>query len=167
MRSCGAAYWIRGVELAHGRASVNTPRAAPLMSTADAGEHETVAADGWTAVSVAPFPNAGPEGVLATVSWAAGALHGSGDWQSNIPALLERLGRATGASRVYIFENETDAAGQVLFSQRHEWAAAGVFAMADDPSLNHQPYISRWQEGLARGQAMHGTVSDFPAEERE
>jgi two-component system cell cycle sensor histidine kinase PleC len=145
---------------------MNTPKAAPLPSEVIAGSSAALS-ESRAAVNAAPLPEAGPEGVLATVSWAAGALHGSGDWQANIPSLLERLGRATGASRVYVFENETDAAGQVWFRQCHEWVAAGVAATADDPSLSHQPYVSRWQEGLARGQVMHGKVSSFPADERD
>ena len=84
-------------------------------------------------------------------------------------AVLEHLGVVAGASRVYLFENHWDTAGNMLMSQRAEWCANGILAEIDNPQLQNMPYpefFPRWAASLSRGESIHGRVADFPASER-
>ena len=84
-------------------------------------------------------------------------------------SILEPLGRASGASRVYVFENHQDGAGRLYMSQRAEWCAAGIAPEIDNPDLQNCPYdqfFPRWGQVLAEGEVICGKVADFPVEER-
>ncbi len=85
------------------------------------------------------------------------------------PRILEILGRVSEASRIYIFENDDDTAGQLLMSQRSEWCASGIKSEIDNPARQHLPYAEsfpRWAELLTQGKIITGPVSEFPAAER-
>lgn len=85
-------------------------------------------------------------------------------------SILEALGRVSGASRVYIFENHQDAMGNLLMSQRAEWCATGISAEINNISLQNLPYepdYLRWQEILMAGGMINGRIKDFPLEEQE
>ena len=47
-----------------------------------------------------------------------------------IPAVLERIGRASGVSRVEFYANERQSDGRFIATLRHEWDAPGVAAVA-------------------------------------
>ncbi len=84
-------------------------------------------------------------------------------------AVLGHLGVVSGASRVYLFENHWDTAGNMLMSQRSEWCAKGVLSEINNPLLQNMPYpefFPRWAASLSRGESVHGRVADFPASER-
>ncbi len=84
-------------------------------------------------------------------------------------AVLETLGAISEASRVYLFENHWDTAGNMLMSQRAEWCAEGILAEIDNPDLQNMSYLElfpRWAASLSRGESIHGRVADFPASER-
>ncbi|WP_198525109.1 PAS domain S-box protein [Kamptonema formosum] len=84
--------------------------------------------------------------------------------------ILEPLGQASGASRVYFFENHQGEGGQLLASQRAEWCAPGVPPEIDNPLLQNFPLenlLPRWHETLSSGQPIAGTVSEFPLDERQ
>jgi PAS domain S-box-containing protein len=83
--------------------------------------------------------------------------------------VLEPIGKAAGASRVYFFEVFRGEAGQQLMSQRAEWCAPGVKSVSGNP--RHQPVpvdrdFKRWGELLSRGEVVSGRVRDFPPSER-
>jgi two-component system, cell cycle sensor histidine kinase and response regulator CckA len=83
--------------------------------------------------------------------------------------VLEPIGRAAGASRVYFFEVFRGEAGQQLMSQRAEWCAPGIKPVSGNP--RHQPVpvnrdFKRWGELLSRGEVVSGRVRDFPPGER-
>jgi two-component system, cell cycle sensor histidine kinase and response regulator CckA len=83
--------------------------------------------------------------------------------------VLEPIGRASGASRVYVFELHRSASGQLLMSQRAEWCAPGVKPELDNPQLQGlpvEPDFKRWGELLSRGEVVSGLVRDFPEGER-
>jgi PAS domain S-box-containing protein len=83
--------------------------------------------------------------------------------------LMDPIGRASGASRVYLFEAHRSADGELLFSQRAEWCAPGVKAVQDEPQMQDIPFerqMPRWYEAFSRGQSISGQVRDFPPEER-
>ncbi|MCU0515295.1 MAG: PAS domain S-box protein [Oscillatoria sp. Prado101] len=84
--------------------------------------------------------------------------------------ILEPLGQASGASRVYFFENHRGEGGRLLASQRAEWCAPGVSPEIDNPLLQNLPFedlLPRWHETLASGQAIAGNVSEFSPVERQ
>ncbi|MFM9030909.1 MAG: PAS domain-containing protein, partial [Opitutaceae bacterium] len=87
-----------------------------------------------------------------------------------MPEALALLGRATGVSRVYIFDVAESAAGGKIVSQRFEWVAEGVTPQIDVPELQGLDLIEagfeRWGADLAAGRAVFGDVEDFPASER-
>ena len=91
-------------------------------------------------------------------------------WEESIEDVLERLGRATGASRVYIFENHLGEDGEVWGTQRYEWVAPGVSAQMDNPLMEAIPYraagYGRWLELLGRGESVYGHTREFPEVER-
>lgn len=82
---------------------------------------------------------------------------------------LERLGRASGASRVYIFENFWESNDRLVMRQQAEWCNVGVQPEIDNPVLQHLPYADffrRWEIVLGRGDIIAGNVSEFPPSER-
>lgn len=82
---------------------------------------------------------------------------------------LERLGRASGASRVYIFENFWDSDDRLVMRQQAEWCNVGVQPEIDNPILQHLSYadfFGRWEIVLGRGDIIAGNVSEFPPSER-
>jgi PAS domain S-box-containing protein len=82
---------------------------------------------------------------------------------------LEQLLRASGADRVYVFENFTDDQGELCMRQTFEVCAPEVEPQIHHPELQHVPYkkgYTRWRRELSRNNALAGLVSDFPKEER-
>src|SRR5262249_18708103 len=71
--------------------------------------------------------------VLDAISYAATRIVGTYDWKLAIPELLARLGAATDASRVFIFEIHPapDGAG-IAQSCRFSWVASGIPPIAGD-----------------------------------
>ena len=111
------------------------------------------------------------DAILQAVAFAAERfLKRVASWQESIEEVLERLGRAAGVSRVYIFENYAGVDGELWGTQRYEWVAAGVSPQLDNPFMQAIPYkaagYGRWMEMLGRGEPVHGNTRDFPAGER-
>jgi len=109
--------------------------------------------------------------VLEAVGFAAAQFLGMGDWEESVGSVIERLGRATDVSRVYVFEMLSGEDGAVLAAQRYEWAAEGVTPQIDNPDLQSVPLeaigCGRWIELLSRNDCVHGLVCDFPQGERD
>jgi PAS domain S-box-containing protein len=83
--------------------------------------------------------------------------------------ILEPLGQAASASRVYIFENYWDLSGRLMMSQCAEWCAEGIAPQIDNPALQNLPYddfFLRWAVTLAEGEIINGKVADFPKSEQ-
>jgi len=105
------------------------------------------------------------ESILEAVSFAAQRFLTSPSWEETIHDVLARLGVATVASRVFVFEGVSDAAtGRRLTYLRHEWTAPDVEPMIDSPLF--QPYepsagLDEIQATLARGEVVSGAPRDF------
>ncbi|QZZ19581.1 PAS domain S-box protein [Leptothermofonsia sichuanensis E412] len=83
--------------------------------------------------------------------------------------ILQQLGLASGASRVYLFENSRDEQGNLLMSQRAEWCAEGISPEINNPmlqNLSYQDFFPRWATALSQGTIINGVVADFPDSER-
>ncbi len=93
-----------------------------------------------------------------------------GGYQENISQALRYLLACSDASRVYIFENFTNAENRLCTRYAYEARAPGVTLELDNPLLQHFVYadgFQRWSERLGRGEILHGRVAQFPQEERE
>ena len=111
------------------------------------------------------------DAILEAVRFAADQFLGeAAGWEESIKAVLRRLGEATEASRVYVFENYAGEDGELWATIRYEWDAAGISSQIDNPVLKGVPYraagFGRWIEMLGRGDLVHGHVREFPESEQ-
>jgi len=54
--------------------------------------------------------------------------------------MVEKLGKLTGASRCYVFENSISEDGKLLMSHVAEWCDEGITPQIDNPELQNLPY---------------------------
>ena len=110
------------------------------------------------------------DAVLAAVSYAATRFLLNTDWDHDIRDVLERLGIAAEASRVYLFEGIQDDRDGLRVRMRHEWVADGVQPLPRPADTNIIDLaalgLGRWK-ALARGDIIHGPVETMIASERE
>jgi diguanylate cyclase (GGDEF)-like protein/PAS domain S-box-containing protein len=117
----------------------------------------------------APDPLRRAQSILEAVAFGASALAGAPSWRAPLGELFERLGRAAGASRVYLFANVTLRDGSRGMSQVFEWVEDGIEPTIQDPENQDFPYASgyeRWESLMAAGDVVHGIARDMPAGER-
>jgi PAS domain S-box-containing protein len=111
------------------------------------------------------------DAILEAVSMVGETFLKSAPWDKSIEDVLEVLGQATAASRIYIFRNERETEGPLLTSQMHEWVARGIQPEIDNPNLQRVDYAAlgfrRWIEHFQRNEIICGNVSEFPETERE
>jgi PAS domain S-box-containing protein len=86
------------------------------------------------------------EAILQAVTFAGQQFLQTKNWRLNINAVLERLGQATGASHVYIFENHPLRDGNEGMSQRYEWVAPDQEAELFKPVYQNVPLKSDDQD---------------------
>ncbi len=81
-------------------------------------------------------------------------------------AVVEPLGRVSGASRVYVFEMYDGPDGAQLGSQRAEWCAPGVCSTMEDPEMHGLSLVEALHPHqatrLLRGEPIQGRPRDFP-----
>jgi PAS domain S-box-containing protein len=109
--------------------------------------------------------------ILSTVSRAAAVLLAGSSWEDATPGLLESLGRATRASRAYVFRLERTADGELRASRRFEWSAAGVSAEIDNPLLNELSFarhgLDEMLHLIERNEVFTAHVRELPEAARE
>jgi PAS domain S-box-containing protein len=111
------------------------------------------------------------DAILQAVTFAAESYLQKGtDWEDSIQDVLEKLGRAAGISRVYLFEQHVGEDDVVLVSQRYEWTAPGITPQIKNPDLQNfsfsQQGFKRWEEEFKQGNPIFGVVKDFPQTEQ-
>ena len=111
------------------------------------------------------------DAILEAVRFAAEQFLGEATgWEESIRAVLRRLGEATEASRVYVFENYKGEDGELWATMRYEWSAPGISTQIDNPVLMGIPYkaagFGRWMRALGGGDLVHGHVREFPESEQ-
>jgi hypothetical protein len=111
------------------------------------------------------------ESYLAAIVEVQQLLLASEDKTSSYDSILEILGKTTGASRVYIFENHREEkAGHLLTSQRAEWCKEDILPQSSNANLQNVAYkdwCPRWADVLRRGDFITGIVADFPPSEQK
>jgi diguanylate cyclase (GGDEF)-like protein/PAS domain S-box-containing protein len=112
----------------------------------------------------------GRETILKAVGSAAEELFRGETLEGSVPKMLEALGRATGADRVYVFENSYVDEDRMLTSQRFEWVDKGINPQIGNPALQNLDLrasgFGRWMELLSRNAVVRGQVHEFPEAER-
>ena len=110
------------------------------------------------------------EAVLEAVAFTAARFLAAVNWETEMDAILARLGQATGVSRIYVFENSRGPQAELLTNQRFEWCAPAITPQIDNPNLQNLPIEQladgRWTKILGRGALIFGHVRDFSAAER-
>lgn len=111
------------------------------------------------------------EAILKAVSYASEQFLQHNFGEKSIPLVLQKLGEATTASRVYIFENHRDEKGNLLASQRFEWTTKSVDPQMENPAVQscsyHTDGFERWTAILPRGNPISGLIKTFPRGEQE
>lgn len=92
------------------------------------------------------------------------------DLTGSLTKVFEKVGRAAGVDRVYIFENHSDETGTIYSSQRFEWVARGISPQIHNPELQNIALraagYSRWLDSFLAYQPIHGPIDTFPESER-
>jgi PAS domain S-box-containing protein len=111
------------------------------------------------------------EAILEAIGLASERFLRAGPGEVDIEEVLQRLGEATGVSRVYVFENYPDERGAWYTGQRHEWTAENIDSQMDNPVCQDFPWqgggMERWAELMSRDEIVQGDVNAFPRSERE
>ncbi len=109
--------------------------------------------------------------ILRVVNLVAGQFLKSSAWEQNVPQVLEQLGIAAQASRVYIFERFISEADVALVSQRYEWVAEDIEPQINNPDLQNLDWraagFARWEDAFEQEQIISGRITEFPASEQE
>ena len=93
-----------------------------------------------------------------------------GNSEQALPSALQCLQKASGASRVYIFENYDDPENGLCTSHTYEACASGIESQLNNPllkSLQLDNGFQRWATLLSHGKAIMGDVASFPDDERK
>ena len=105
------------------------------------------------------------DAILQAVSFAAEKLLSGGDWEASIQSVLERLGQSISVSRAYIFESHPGDGGELLASQRHEWAAPGIAPQIQNKQLQNfsweRNHLKSWMEELQQDKVVQAVVSSL------
>lgn len=106
------------------------------------------------------------DAILEAVNFSAEKLLLASNWGDDMSKVMERLGQATGASRVFIFQNHEDLEGEVLTSIRFEWCAQSTPSQFDYPEQQNLSLsrggLATWMEQLHQNQTFQGTVREMP-----
>ncbi len=110
------------------------------------------------------------DAILEAVSHGAERLLAERSWQTAAPMLLEDLGRASGASRAYLFEVVPSSDDRLRMTQRCEWVADGIAPEIVNPHL-HDFYLDeagleRQLELLQSHEIFSITVDELPDDEQ-
>jgi signal transduction histidine kinase len=108
--------------------------------------------------------------ILDAVARVTDHIHGAASVREAMPEVLAMLGRATGVSRVYVFEHLPHPVNDAHMRQIFEWCGPGVEPQIDNPALQDLDLVEtgfgRWHSELRAGRVIFGDVCDFPESER-
>jgi PAS domain S-box-containing protein len=111
--------------------------------------------------------------MLGAIGYAATLLVGDGDWRAGVAELLRRMGLATGASRVSLFEVHRSADGRMVQSCRFDWAEPPLAPISEDPRYAEMPLgdeegeIGDWSLRRMRGEVVQALRSEVTGYTRQ
>lgn len=91
-----------------------------------------------------------------------------GTSDDSLRKFLERLGQATGVSRVNLFSHREDTQGRLLMRRRQRWVAE-TYPKLDNDRMDELYYdhgFGRWLTSFSSGEAVHSLVEELPREEQ-
>lgn len=107
------------------------------------------------------------EALLGAVAFAAEEFLKTPDWRLHISHVLERLGRAAGASRAYLVENQFAPTGVITAALRYQWTAPDQALETAEPAWLAAPLREagppQWYAALAGGEVYPGHAGSFSA----
>ncbi len=111
------------------------------------------------------------EVILSAAATVANQLLTASNWEAQVDTLLNVLGVAAGASRVYIFKFYLNTHGEECVNHIFEWCDEGITPEINNPRLRNQRVadlgFSRWMKQFRSGSPVHGPVHTFPEQEHE
>ena len=102
--------------------------------------------------------------MLDAVGYAATQIVSGSDWRVGIQELLDRLGQATGVSRVTLFELHSGADGRPAESCRYDWAEPRLTQLSNDPRYQNMPMtdshgtVDEWTRRRQQGQVIQAML---------
>ena len=110
------------------------------------------------------------DAILEAVSHASQTLVAAPHWRDAAPALLQRLGEATEASRAYLFETLPSTDGRLRMRQLFEWTAAGVPSELGNPALDDlvldEAALATQIEKIRNNEVFSATIDELSGRER-
>ena len=110
------------------------------------------------------------ENMMAAISLAAEQFLKDTSWEHNVPAVLEKIGQSTNASRVQVAMNYKDEKNFIYTSLCYEWTGPGITPQINNLAYQHinfrQAGLGRWEDMLSEGHPISGNVKDLPAREQ-
>ena len=111
--------------------------------------------------------------MLDAIGYAATQIVGGADWRAGVQELLDRLGQATGVSRVTLFELHHGPDGRLVESCRYDWAEPRLARLSDDPRYANMPMvdddgvIDDWTLRRQRGEVIQALLRDLTGYTRQ
>lgn len=111
--------------------------------------------------------------MLDAIGYAATRIVLGENWEGGIQELLDRLGHATAASRVSLFEIHRDSNGRLAESCRYDWTEPGQRPMSSDPRYRDIPLenadgtIDDWTLRRQRGEVVQAKLRELTGYNRQ
>jgi len=111
--------------------------------------------------------------MLDAVGYAATKMVVGDDWQAGIQELLNRLGHATGSSRVSLFEIHLGPDRRLAESCRYDWTEPGQPPMSSDPRYHNMPLVDEngvvdaWTVQRQHGKVVQAKLRDLTGYNRQ
>ncbi len=108
--------------------------------------------------------------ILRAGTFAAARFLRTADWKETAPAVLQRLGEATGVNRAYIFSRAYRSDGSGGLVSQAQWCSEGVGPRDEESGLltllHHGSGGGPWVSSMLSGEGISGAVDTLPQEER-
>jgi PAS domain S-box-containing protein len=109
--------------------------------------------------------------ILEAMITAAEGFLKTGSWSEKIGPVLETFGKATGASHVFLFENDLRGEEKISVRRRFEWFSPVISKVkARRQFLKNRDVATRfslWVYMKSEGKPIYGTIGQFPDREVE
>lgn len=110
------------------------------------------------------------DNILQSVRFVAEKFLTSSDWRLIVPEVIARIGQASNASRMGVFQNDPSGSGEMTASRAFVWAAPGVLSDAENPLFRnvswHRAGFGVQAEALANGELITCDTAELSAAAR-